>query len=110
MAAARALDGARLERLYGDAEKLFRKTPVRRNDRVKVSPVPDEFKDIKPVLIRVYAGGVFPNRVQLRLKGCLDHHVDLDVNSIGTADANISVSWGEGPSAGSEVLWKRGAD
>lgn len=110
VAAARALDGARLERLYADAEELFRKTPTSRLGPVEVSPIPDEFKDIDPILMRVHSDGIFPDSVLLRLKGCLDHHVDLHVNSIAKADASITVSWGEGPTAGDEVLWRRGED
>ena len=108
--AARALSKARLERLYADAEVVIRTKPKVLGDYWDDSkgPVPERFRDLKPIKIRVESSrrSLRPKRVSLMLKGCFDHYIYLDVTSIGTADARIEIQYGEGPSSGTEVLWK----
>jgi len=72
VAAASALDSARLNRLYAAAERLFLHTPVRRDTRLQVSPIPTEFQDLVPVLLPVPPGVVSPTCVLLPPNGCRD--------------------------------------
>lgn len=111
--AARALSEERLERLYADAEHVIRTKPKVLGEYWDDTdgPVPEWFKDFKPIKIRVQSRkrSSFPQSVSLMLKGCFDHYIYLDVTSIGTADARIEIKYGEGPSSGTEVLWRREA-
>lgn len=40
------------------------------------------------------------------LNWCFDQFVQLEVKSSGQPTSHILLSWGEGPSAGSRVLWR----
>ena len=108
---AKALGPERLFRLYADARDLLKSTTIPAGHyRVVIDPVPEQFKDLEPVSVRVMSENFAdnsPEDVRLMLNWCFDHIVDLQVKSIGQPVPYIILLWGEGPTAGEAVLWRR---
>ena len=104
--AARALSKERLERLYTDIANWGPNkhwTDVYLWDDAK-GEVPEQFKDIGAG----FAERTFDGNVVLRLRGCMDHHLDLIVVLAKDEDPRIELRYGEGPTSGQEILWRRG--
>ncbi|MCG7994109.1 MAG: hypothetical protein JAZ06_01650 [Candidatus Thiodiazotropha taylori] len=104
---ARSLSQERLEKLYEDMERYSIKDNLP-SDGYKVYQkdvvVPDEFNDLKVVIIRPFDGNIM-------IKGCMDHYVYLDFHGIGLLkehrpERKIVLKWGEHSRAGSELLWR----
>ena len=99
---ARSLSDERLARLYSSMEKYSKleDTPLF-GYNLQQDSVPEEFSDLNVARIRPKDGNIM-------VEGCFDHYVYLNFEgySMFTSDQrNISVSWGEGTNAGSEILW-----
>jgi len=46
---------------------------------------------------------------RVRLRYCFDHGVVLWFHDLGTAEGRVMLKWGEGPTAGEQVLWRKPA-
>ena len=96
---ARGLSKARLERLYEEGRAYATESGI-------VSPAPPEFSDLGAVGLRSYRPGL----LNVRLRGCLDHFLDIVVEYPGErnsalAKGTISLRYGEFP-VETEVLWE----
>ena len=103
VASARQLSQARLQQVANDVDELLRgnSKPAGSLWTVSEEGVPEQFQDIGVVVSRVT-----PIDVRLRLKGCMDHHVDLVVTGSVAGSDRIELWFGEGPTSGKEVLWE----
>ena len=98
IAMARGLPEQQLARLYEDAEPYA--TGVHWE-----GPVPAAFADLSPVALRSHQPGV----LVVRLRGCLDHHIDLVVYIAGddrfhNKHGRVELQFGERPVV-NETLW-----
>jgi hypothetical protein len=97
---ARALSSERLAKLYADTRPYA-------GTQLNHQPAPVEFRDLRPVLLKSYGDDL----VIVRLRGCMDHHIDLavygDRDFAGRSQqARIELWWGEHPTQ-TEVLWRQ---
>ena len=72
-------------------------------------PIPSQFSDINPVMIRPFGAAPI-----IRLKGCMDHHIDLVFPALGAQSTAIGPPpriilryGGTDADRGEEVLWKK---
>ncbi|MGB5628250.1 MAG: hypothetical protein WBM57_02700 [Woeseiaceae bacterium] len=94
MTYAKSLSQERLATLYyQDSKRLLASSP-----NVHISPIPDEFGDIIMIDMRTWGS----EEIGLKLEGCFDHFVFLNID---TQLGQITVKYGEGPTAGEELLW-----
>ena len=90
---AKSLSEERLATIYRDSERLILK-----NLDPDPSTVYAEFDDLEPV----YAKRTGLSSFSIKLAGCYDHGTFLNID---TGVGEIAVTYGEGPSAGREILW-----
>lgn len=93
MTFAKSLSDERLATLYQDAKRLLISDPD-----VYISPVPNEFSDLEPIVMRVWGS----EKLGVKLEGCIDHFVFLNID---IASRQIVIRYGEGPTASEDVLW-----
>ena len=97
---ARSLSQQRLSQIHSDAMKFA--TGEHWN-----GPIPAQLEDLRPTAIRSHFNGV----AVVRLRGCMDHHIDLVAFDKDTAfkpgNARVELWFGEVPRT-EEVLWQRG--
>lgn len=100
---ARSLSDERLHDLFYDMEEFSKRnsTPSHGYNMLN-EEIPKEFADLEVVKIR-------PKEGNIMVEGCFDHYVYLDFGGLGNypnpKSRLIQVRWGEGSSAGAEVLW-----
>ena len=97
---AKSLSQERLAKSFDDVRKY--KGYYRFND---AQDIPVEFSDLNAVLFRRDRYSTKYVQARFRLKGCLDHHVDLVV-IYKPGDPKIKLVWGEHITAGSQILWR----
>ena len=66
-----------------------------------LSSTPAELADLKPVDAKFYG-----DTLAVKLKGCFDHHIYLITDFHPPGTETVILQWGEGPTFGSEVLWR----
>jgi hypothetical protein len=98
VAFARSLSDARLAKLFLDVRFY---APWR---HMSQDEIPEEFLDLEPLAIRAHQ----PGSVHFRLRGCMDHHIDLVVYGADAPDRDsnprIELWYDEWPPQ-HEVLW-----
>ena len=103
---ARSLSDVRLARIFEDAhsdlaegKELYRAGPSRDNGPEWLSDI--EYHDVI----------ISHTRSRIMLQGCFDHYVLMQIDGLGGStdgdDPAIVLTWGEGPEAGSEILWPK---
>lgn len=99
--AARALSQQDLARLFSEAETVARSRPSPYENVPVKTPLP-KFA-LSPPTFRGYTD----RWATVKLAGCFDHGVYLSLEELNTPQGNIELTWGEGPTSGSRVLWTR---
>ncbi len=101
---ARAIPKERIKQIYFDLKKYIDKGQEFRAIRDNQNESPVEFSDIKYKNLYLSKRS-FKSR--FLLNGCFDHHVIIYFSGIIDDDIpSAKLVWGEGPSAGSKILWK----
>ena len=96
------LPDERWERLVTDVRQLRAVDPDGWWSQTGNTPgIPPVLIDLKPVDAKFRNDELF-----IKLKGCFDHHVMLTVDLGETGEESVSLQWGEGPTAGRQVLWR----
>ena len=97
---ARSLSDQRLQKLVADTGMLLQElTPDLDADRFYVDSSRPEFVDLDPVEVRIHGSNLL-----IRLRGCLDHYVDMIVVDSLSDNPRVVLHWGE-HDTGKEVLW-----
>ena len=90
---AKSLSEERLAALYEDSKRLILESPSSDFSRVHA-----ELDDLEPV----YSKRTGNTSFSIKLAACYDHGTFLNID---TDAGEITVTYGEGPSAGRELLW-----
>ena len=89
----------RLARLFTDIQRLASSPEARHGWPIR-GAFPAELSDLNPTTAKAQ-GGEF----EVVLKHCMDHRIVLAVPI--DKDRQIALYWGEGPTAGQQVLWRQ---
>lgn len=101
VAMARSVSRKDWAQLFSEAETIARaRPPIYENTPVK-TPLP-QF-DLSPLAFVRHTD----DQASVKLAGCFDHGVYLSLEELNTPQGRIELSWGEGPSSGSQVVWSR---
>lgn len=100
VALARGVPRKKWAELFSEAENIVRPQPSGSKNVVVKTSLP---KFNLPSLNFV----IYSKDATVKLAGCFDHGVYLSLDGLNTPQGKIELSWGEGPEAGSEVLWSR---
>ena len=106
VAFARSLSQERLNKLFTDIKELKTsgKTLYYIYDAKGAATIPTQFKDLNLKKIDGLRQSKF---VKVMLEGCFDTFVFLYIYGVDEGEAKIVLTWGEGPFAGEQVLWKK---
>ena len=100
VAFARSLSSERLTKLVDDSRALLISSPGEDSWGAGETAIPHQFADLHPKMLRSVRGG----ELRVRLKGCMDHHIDLVVESERTPTPVVVLQWGEAPTVGRQIL------
>ena len=100
---ARSFSESEYANMFAAMEELKRISP-----QVPIYPVDGNFEipsalqalNPKKISIERKSPGV-------NLEGCFDHYVIMIFHGLNSDTGTISLTWGEGPTAGSQELWRR---
>ena len=97
---ARGISQEKWAELFSEAENIVRTQPF----DLKNAPVKTSLPKFKLSPLHFVS---YSKDATVKLAGCFDHGVYLSLYNLNTPKGKIELSWGEGPEAGSEVLWSR---
>ena len=100
VALARGIPQTKWAELFSEAESTVGVKPFGL-ENIPVKTSLPKF-DLSPLSFVSYS-----KHATVKLAGCFDHGVYLSLDDLNTPQGKIELSWGEGPEAGSEVLWSR---
>ena len=104
VAYARSIPKDRLAQLYRDAKAQLKSGQTLQRAGPGTGNGPTWLDDL------TYRNVILDNaRTRILLRGCFDHFVFIQINGISDRRSfygnSLLLVWGEGPTAGSEVLW-----
>jgi len=105
VAYARGLDDIELSNLYSEIRTLV-------DSGARLDRVPSNSKELPEALSHYRFQGitVAGPRTRIVLEGCMDTYVAITFDGISNSKKPaVLLSWGEGPTRGSRVLWTGGA-
>ena len=100
VALARGVPQTKWDELFSEAENIANTEPFDLENAPVKTSLP-KF-GLSPLSFVGYS-----KHATVKLARCFDHGVYLSLNDLNTPQGKIELSWGEGPEAGSEVLWSR---
>lgn len=104
VAYARSIPEVRIKKMYFDLKKYVDKGQEFRWIRGNQKESPVDFSDINYKNLYLSKRS-FKSR--FLLNGCFDHHIIIYFSGVIDDDTpSAKLVWGEGPSAGSEILWE----
>lgn len=99
VASARSIAPSEWARLFSEAETVARADADGTGIVEMKSRLSARF-EISPLALRM-----FPGHASIKLAGCYDHGVRLVMHGLNSPQRRIELTWGEGPTSGSQVLW-----